>query len=110
MASVLDISVLSELSGGDEELAASILSDYMSSTEADLRELSVAFAAADAELVLRYAHRTKGASLAVGAHDAAELAQRLEQQAGEQEWPVLDELRQTQVRAVALVGETLAQA
>jgi signal transduction histidine kinase/DNA-binding response OmpR family regulator len=75
---VLDQSVLVELTGGDAELAAAILRDYVESSEADMQRLGEALRSRDVDEARRQAHRIKGASATVGARQAAELSARLE--------------------------------
>ena len=75
---VIDDAVLSELTGGDGELAAAILVDYVDSSGSDLAALREALDEASADEVRRHAHRINGASRTVGAHEAAELAASLE--------------------------------
>jgi signal transduction histidine kinase/CheY-like chemotaxis protein len=78
----VDSGALDELTGGDPELAASVLQDFVEASQADLRALDAALSAGDVEAVRRQAHRLKGASLLVGARPLARLAQDLESLAG----------------------------
>ncbi|MDQ4133216.1 MAG: ATP-binding protein [Actinomycetota bacterium] len=75
---VIDDAVLLELTGGDEELAAAILVDYTHSSGFDVAALRAALADSSADGVRRHAHRIKGASRTVGAHEVAKLAASLE--------------------------------
>jgi signal transduction histidine kinase/CheY-like chemotaxis protein/HPt (histidine-containing phosphotransfer) domain-containing protein len=90
----VDAEVLAELTGGDEDLAAAILDDFVQSSAADLTALDAGVAAADADQVRRQAHRIKGASRTVGAHRMAELAEQLESHAtsGTADWPTVRRL------------------
>lgn len=73
-----DASVLDELTGGDTELAAAILSDFGTTTQADLDDLAAAIAEGDVTATRRIAHRIKGAARTVGAGGLAALAQQVE--------------------------------
>ncbi len=75
---IIDHAALHELTGGDGDLAASILVDYVDSSGPDLVALRAALDEASADDVRRHAHRIKGASRTVGAGQVAELAGRLE--------------------------------
>ena len=75
---VIDMAVLDELTGGDAELAAAILDDYVDSSGSDLAALRSALDGENADDVRRHAHRIKGASRTVGTRDVATLAARLE--------------------------------
>jgi two-component system, NarL family, sensor histidine kinase EvgS len=74
----LDGSVLDEVTGGDPALAASVLSDFVATSRADMRSLESAAAACDHEQLRRQAHRIAGAARIVGAGELAALAKRLE--------------------------------
>jgi CheY-like chemotaxis protein len=78
---VLDKAVLDELTDGDDDLATSILADYLDSAAADVHSLRDALASATVDDVRRDAHRIKGASATVGATKATALAARLERAA-----------------------------
>jgi CheY-like chemotaxis protein/HPt (histidine-containing phosphotransfer) domain-containing protein len=75
---VIDSTVLDELTGGDHELAAAILVDYVDSLGSDLSALRAGLDATTADDVRRVAHRIKGASGTVGAHVVATVAGQLE--------------------------------
>jgi HPt (histidine-containing phosphotransfer) domain-containing protein len=92
---------LEELTGGDPELAAILIGDFLESSVADAAALSTALDRLDAEDVRRQAHRIKGAARIVGAGDVARVAESLEAEAGKPEcaWTTLD----------ALAGELKAQ-
>ena len=77
----IDRAALEELTGGDAELAAAILVDYVDSTGSDVAALWDALFDASADDVRRHAHRIKGASRTVGAHQVATLAGRVEEMA-----------------------------
>jgi CheY-like chemotaxis protein len=74
----IDSAALEELTGGDLELAAAILVDYVDATSSDLAALRDALADACPDDVRRHAHRITGASRTVGAHQVATLAGRIE--------------------------------
>ena len=77
----IDRAALEELTGGDVELAAAILVDYVDASRSDVAALRDAVAEASADAVRRHAHRIKGASRTVGAHHVATLAGRIEETA-----------------------------
>ena len=74
----IDDDVLHELTGGDPEVAAEVLQDFVEACRADMAALDEALAAGDAEAVRRLAHRVKGAARVVGARRVAQVAQHLE--------------------------------
>ncbi len=88
---VVDTSTLDELTGGDADLAANILLDYVGSSRSDMDALGAAVGARNQENVRRYAHRLRGASRMVGAERVATLAARLEAaaSAGVDDWNLL---------------------
>jgi signal transduction histidine kinase/CheY-like chemotaxis protein/HPt (histidine-containing phosphotransfer) domain-containing protein len=75
---VVDRAVLDELTGGDVGLADAILVDYVESSASDLAALRAALAGGSTDDARRCAHRIKGASRTVGAHEVTTLAARLE--------------------------------
>jgi signal transduction histidine kinase/CheY-like chemotaxis protein/HPt (histidine-containing phosphotransfer) domain-containing protein len=82
----IDRAALEELTGGDLELAAAILVDYVDAIGSDLAALRDALAGTCPDDVRRHAHRITGASRTVGAHHVATLAGRIEVMA-----PAVDE-------------------
>ncbi len=74
----VDPAVLDELTGGDAELADAILGDYVESSGWDLAALRSAVADEITDEIRRHAHRVKGASQTVGAHEVTALAAALE--------------------------------
>ena len=66
------------MTAGDEQLAAELLSDFVSSTRADLAAVEKAIAAGDRDQLAREAHRVVGASRMVGANPLGTAAKRLE--------------------------------
>ena len=107
---VLDPAALDELTGGDAELAAAILADYVDSCAPDLGALRSALAAASAGDVRRHAHRIKGASRTVGALQVAALADRLEDAASTDagDWAALRAVADDLEVAVARVAAALS--
>jgi CheY-like chemotaxis protein len=77
----VDVGVLAEVTGGDAELAASLVDDFVESTRLDLQALDEALAVADLDEARRRAHRIKGAARTIGAHTMVELAQQIESEA-----------------------------
>jgi HPt (histidine-containing phosphotransfer) domain-containing protein len=96
----VDTDLLDQLTGGDPELAAALLGDFIESTRNDLAALDESVAACQPEQVRRNAHRVKGASLIVGARHLSEISQQLENDAveGVTDW---DRLRALVVEADA---------
>ncbi|HEX2048600.1 MAG TPA: ATP-binding protein [Acidimicrobiales bacterium] len=107
---VVDHEILAELTGGDDALAAAILADFVDSSESDLAALRLALAGASADDVRRQAHRIKGASRTVGAHEVATLASRLEAAASAavEDWGALrstaDDLEAAVTRVAGVVS------
>jgi CheY-like chemotaxis protein/HPt (histidine-containing phosphotransfer) domain-containing protein len=75
---VIDRAALDEMTGGDADLAAHILVDYVTSARSDMDALDFAVSVRDADDVRRQAHRVKGASRMVGADQVAARAAELE--------------------------------
>ena len=94
----LDAAALDELTGGDAELAASLVEDFFETSRSDLGALRDALNARDGDDVRRQAHRIKGAARTVGARGIASLAERLEAAAAahaedkSDDWDELDQL------------------
>ena len=65
---LIDAAALDALTGGDAELAASLIDDYLEVTRADLHALRAALDAHDTDNARRQAHRIKGAARMIGAH------------------------------------------
>jgi signal transduction histidine kinase/DNA-binding response OmpR family regulator len=87
---VFDPTVLAELTGGDEQLAAEIVADFQETARFDVAELVAAAHAHDAPTVRRYAHRLKGAARTVGNHEVSNLAQQVESSASDEvDWEPL---------------------
>ncbi|MGH9280787.1 MAG: Hpt domain-containing protein [Acidimicrobiales bacterium] len=111
---VIDHEVLDELTGGDTELAAGILVDYVESSSADLAALRDALAAGNQDDVRRHAHRLKGAARTVGAAHVGALASRLEAASsapvddGQVQWAIADELEAAMDRVAAAVASPQA--
>ena len=80
----IDPAVLEELTGGDAQLAASILDDFLTTTREDLRALHDALAEQRLDDVRREGHRIKGAARAVGARQICDLAQQVENTADDE--------------------------
>ena len=74
----IDDTVLAELTGGDPEVAAAVLQDFVEASRTDLEALEAALAAGDLDDVRRQAHRVKGASRLVGARRLAQLGHEIE--------------------------------
>jgi signal transduction histidine kinase/CheY-like chemotaxis protein/HPt (histidine-containing phosphotransfer) domain-containing protein len=109
---VIDRAVLDEVTGGDDELAAAILLEYLDSSRSDLAALRAAVADASGDEVRREAHRIKGASQTVGAQQVTTLAARLEAAAatGADDWPALRATAEDLEAAMARVMDALPTA
>jgi signal transduction histidine kinase/CheY-like chemotaxis protein/HPt (histidine-containing phosphotransfer) domain-containing protein len=97
-AMLLDAAILTELTGGDADLEAEIVADFVATTHADLAALRLALDGRDVDETRRQAHRIKGAARIVGAHEIARPAERIEAlsrdgvAAAEIDWPALEAL------------------
>jgi PAS domain S-box-containing protein len=78
---LLDISVLDALTGGDIKQRRAILDDYLATTAIDMQAAASARAKNDCAKLAREAHRIKGAAMLVGAIELATAAAVLEQAA-----------------------------
>jgi signal transduction histidine kinase/CheY-like chemotaxis protein/HPt (histidine-containing phosphotransfer) domain-containing protein len=78
----VDGSALDELVAGDAELGAQILASYATSIQDEVAQMAEALDENDREALRRVAHQVASASRAVGAGQAADAAERLEQAAG----------------------------
>jgi two-component system sensor histidine kinase EvgS len=109
---VIDESVLRELTGGDDDLAAAVLQDFVDSSLSDLTALCLAVADASADEVRRQAHRIKGAGRTVGATQVATLAARLElaTSCAVEDWTALRSTADELEAAVARVAATVTTA
>ena len=95
---LIDAAALDALTGGDAELAASLIDDYLEVTRADLHALRAALDARDTDNARRQAHRIKGAARMIGAHGTARLAEQIEAATATRgappadDWDALDQL------------------
>jgi signal transduction histidine kinase/CheY-like chemotaxis protein len=105
-AGVLDLTVLSELTGGDVGLSGEVLDDFVEESRADLASVRAACEAGDAGELRRQAHRINGASRMVGAREVRELAGQVEREAGTEDpdWKLLGSLLEPLAQALARVG------
>ena len=106
----IDPSVLEELTGGDAELAAEVLDEFIATTRGDLGGLGDALAARELDDLRRLAHRVKGAARAVGAQPTADIGQAIESLAalGAEEWERYEELCGELTRALDGVAAVVA--
>jgi signal transduction histidine kinase/CheY-like chemotaxis protein len=74
----VDLAVLADVTGGDAELAAALVDDFLASALTDLQLLDDALDGGDAVEAGRRAHRIKGAARTVGATAMEALAQHIE--------------------------------
>jgi HPt (histidine-containing phosphotransfer) domain-containing protein len=97
----LDGAVLEELTGGDAELAASVLDDFAETSREDLHALGAAADTRDAEQVRRLAHRIAGAARTVGAGELAAVARQIE---GSSDWAAIGPLVEQVEGLLARIG------
>jgi len=74
----LDLDVLRQLVGDDEEVVQALLRDYLDSAAKELEKIRAAIACVDAQAVAFAAHKLKSSSRSVGAIQFGELCARLE--------------------------------
>ena len=82
----IDRSVLAEVSGGDARLEREVFAQFRRVNEEDAALLANALSVHDISLVIRAAHRIKGASKTLGATALAQVCARLEAAAGANDW------------------------
>ncbi len=106
----IDPSVLEELTGGDAELAADVLDEFVTTTRGDLDALAGCCERHELEEVRQKAHRIRGAARAVGAQRLADVAQQMESLAalGSQDWQRIEVLRGELAAAVEEVVDAVA--
>jgi signal transduction histidine kinase/CheY-like chemotaxis protein/HPt (histidine-containing phosphotransfer) domain-containing protein len=108
----LDRAVLEELTGGDPELTASVLDDFVTTSREDMGALADAVNARDHEQLRRQAHRIAGAARIVGAGELTAGAKRLEhagaQRAGD--WAAAEALVERLDAALEEVAATAPRA
>jgi CheY-like chemotaxis protein/HPt (histidine-containing phosphotransfer) domain-containing protein/two-component sensor histidine kinase len=75
---ILDLAVLSDVTGGDAKLSRALVADFVSTAHTDLQALDDALATSEVEDVRRCAHRIKGAARTVGATAVGAASQQLE--------------------------------
>ncbi|MBY6263034.1 response regulator [Azospirillum sp. 412522] len=80
---LVELGTLSALCGGDAEMLAELLDDFVTVSRGVIADLGTALAKGDRELVRACAHNLKGSSRNAGAKPLAEAARILEQAAGE---------------------------
>jgi signal transduction histidine kinase/CheY-like chemotaxis protein len=105
----IDASVLAELTGGDAELAADVLDEFVTTTRGDLDALGGSCARHELDDVRQKAHRIRGAARAVGAQRLADVAQQMESLAalGSEDWERLQALRGELAAAIDEVVEAV---
>ena len=103
---VLDLTVLSELTGGDVGLSGEVLDDFVEESRSDLASVRAACEAGDADELRRQAHRINGASRMVGAREVREIASQIEREAGAEDpdWALLGALLDPLADALAHVA------
>jgi CheY-like chemotaxis protein/HPt (histidine-containing phosphotransfer) domain-containing protein len=84
---VLDLSLLDECFGGDQEMIRKNLALFLEAMRADLDSLSAAVARNDGQEAERTAHRIKGAARFVGGAQLAAASETIEGLADRKDWP-----------------------
>ena len=101
--SVLDPSILDDVSGGDTELIQELVELYVSDAEQQFSALVQAAQTPDLEEIGRIAHALKGASASVGCQEASSCFKRLEEMgrtgSADHLLPTVDEAREALARA-----------
>jgi signal transduction histidine kinase/HPt (histidine-containing phosphotransfer) domain-containing protein len=107
----IDPSVLEELTGGDAELAADVLDEFVTTTRGDLDALADCCERHALEDVRQKAHRIRGAARAVGAQGLADVAQQMESLAalGSEDAERIDTLRAELAAAFEEVVDAVAR-
>ena len=80
---MLNYDYLNEITGGDAEFIAELLSDFVSQTPVLMEQIATAVAQGDAATLGKATHTLKGSARAIGADEFAAIAFELEQ-AGKQ--------------------------
>lgn len=76
---MLNYDYLNEITGGDAEFLAELLSDFLAQTPAMIAQLESALASGDSDTLGKVAHALKGSARSVGADEFAAIAFELEQ-------------------------------
>lgn len=76
---MLNHNYLNEITGGDEEFIAELLSDFLAQTPGLINQIERAVAAGDGAALGAAAHALKGSARAIGADEFASIAAELEQ-------------------------------
>jgi HPt (histidine-containing phosphotransfer) domain-containing protein len=103
---VLDLTVLSELTGGDVGLSGEVLDDFVEESRSDLASVRAACDAREDGELRRQAHRINGAARMVGAREVRELASQIEREAAAEDpdWQLLGGLLDPLAAALARVA------
>jgi signal transduction histidine kinase/CheY-like chemotaxis protein len=105
-AAVLDLTVLSELTGGDVGMSGEVLDDFVEESRSDVASVRAACDAGEAGELRRQAHRINGAARMVGAREVRELASQIEREAAAEDpdWQLLGGLLDPLAAALARVA------
>jgi CheY-like chemotaxis protein/HPt (histidine-containing phosphotransfer) domain-containing protein len=74
----IDLARVNEITGDDVEFAHELLTTFLASSEAQLKEIAAAISASDREALARAAHKLKGACANVYAHELRTISLSLE--------------------------------
>ncbi|AMO57834.1 hypothetical protein GZ77_12885 [Endozoicomonas montiporae] len=75
---MLDLTNLQQITDGNRAMLNSLLSEFVRTTDSDLKDLANAVSSQQKDLITRLSHRIKGAASIVGASELAELTGELE--------------------------------
>ena len=88
----VNVSVLWEVFGDDEETLREILGDFVEPASSNVAEINAAYEERSAEEIERAAHKLKSSSRAVGAAELADLCLALEMAGKAENWDEIDAL------------------
>ncbi len=75
---LLDVTVLLQSCGGDEDFARELFGEYHQRVTELLENMKAAFAAQNVEDIRKAAHELKGSSLTLGANEMAQISRTIE--------------------------------
>ncbi|MDC1287616.1 EAL domain-containing protein [Gammaproteobacteria bacterium] len=91
-AGVIDFALLARSMGDKPELHRSLLRSYGDALEDELSNIQQAFSWKNSEQIVEYSHKLKSSSRSLGVNAMAEVCQRLESVAKQQDWSELEQL------------------
>ncbi|MFK5894465.1 MAG: response regulator, partial [Pseudomonadota bacterium] len=91
----LDESHLIRSLGNDQSKHINVLSSFLKYVPGIINDLSIAYDARDMQQIRFYSHKLKSSSRAIGAIELADVNQKIEQAADNQNWDIIDSLLPT---------------